>query len=93
MLYPVNTGRKLNVHKTFRRNNINKFKKDFFETLKKVLKIVPILTVLLFEISSLIHRMSLFLLGEFLVESKFHVIKVKHEIKHPKKVAVYIYNN
>ena len=77
----------------FRRNNINKFKKDFFETLKKVLKIVPILTLLLFDISSLIHRMSLFLLGEFLVESKFHVIKVKHEIKHPKKVAVYIYNN
>ena len=93
MLYPLNTGRKLKVHKMFRRNNINKFKKDFFETLKKVLKIVPILTVLLFDIFSLIHRMSLFLLGEFLVESKFHVIKVKHEIKHPKKVAVYIYNN
>ena len=59
------------------------------------MKIVPILTVLLFEFSSLIHRVSLFLLGEFLVESKFHVIKVKHEIKYPKKVAdaVYVYNN
>ena len=60
---------------------------------EKILKVVPILTVLLLEFSSLIHRVSLFLLGEFLVQRKFHVIKVNHEIKYPGKVAVYIYNN
>ena len=46
------------------------FKKIFFETSKKVLKIVQILNVLLFEFSSLIHGESLFLLGEILVEEK-----------------------
>ena len=35
----------------------------------------------------------LFLLGEFLVERKYHVIKVNHEIKYPEKVAVYTCNN
>ena len=60
--------------------------------MKKVLKIVPILTVLLLEFSSIIHKMLLFLLGEFLAEIKFHVIKVNHKIKYTEKVAVYIYN-
>ena len=36
---------------------------------------------------------TLFLLGEFLVERKYHVIKVNHEIKYPEKVAVYTCNN
>ena len=57
-------------------------------------KIVPIFIaiVILFELSSLIHKVSLFLLGEFLAEIKFHVIKANHEIKYLEKVGVYIYN-
>ena len=61
--------------------------------MKKVLKVVPILTVLLLEFSSLIHRVSLFLLDDFLVGRKFHVIKVNHETKYTEKVAVDVYNN
>lgn len=56
-------------------------KKNFFETLKYVLKIAPTLTVRLFQFSCLIQELSLFLLGEFLAGRKFHLIKINHENK------------
>ena len=63
---------------------------SFFETLKKVLKIVPILTVLGFEFSNLMQKMSLFLLGKFIGGRKYHIIIINHEIKYPEQAVIYI---